>query len=75
MTEVPDKPTELIRFVRRLLLQHKIEIGLLNIHPETLCEMLNDSLAFCSLDRYWGVLEKDGIEGTVYNIPFKQKVI
>ena len=73
--EIPDTPLATIRAVRHILARHHIEIGLLNIHPETLCEMLNDANHFCFIDRCWDVFKKSGIEGTVYNIPFKQKMI
>ena len=69
--EIPDTPLGAIRAVRYLLGRYRIEIGLLNIHPATFYEMMEDPQATQSIFRAIKENEKDEIE----NIPFKMKLL
>ena len=71
--EIPDTPLAAIRTIRHILAGHRIEIGSLNIHPETLYQMLNEKDVFQYVDR-WFLKDLDS-GGNICGIPFKQKMI
>jgi hypothetical protein len=75
MIETPDNPLEVIRLAQRLLARHRIEIGLLNVHPETLFELLDKINTPFNIIRSGVDSKKDDTEGDIYGIPFKQKLI
>lgn len=65
-------PLQLIRQVRHLLRKNGMDIGLLLIHPRTLAEISKEAENIQAVQLNFD--QRDGNEGTIYKVPFKQTV-